>query len=166
MDVIMKRASIRKYLPDPVSEEDIDGMIRAGMAAPSAHNRQPWHFIIITERTLLEAIPNIHPYTRMLLTAPTAIVVCGTHKELEENPFMPQDLAAATQNILLEATDRGLGSCWCGVYPKESLQNALSELLGLPKAVVPFSIIALGKPAETKKTNKPYDSLRIHRNGW
>lgn len=166
MDAIMKRSSIRQYLPDMVCAEDIEGIMRAGMAAPSANNRQPWHFVLITERTLLDAIPNFHPYTRMMLTAPMAILVCGTHKEMEENPFMPQDLSAATENILLEAVDRGLGTCWCGIYPKQTLQDEMTKLLGLPDTVLPFALIALGKPAETKSTSKSYDPLRVHTNGW
>ena len=77
MDTIYKRRSIRKYTSQVVPEKSIMEFIRAGMNAPSAGNQQPWHFVVINERKLLDEIPKVHPYSQMLYQASTAILVCG-----------------------------------------------------------------------------------------
>lgn len=163
-DVIFKRRSIRKYTQEPVSPEDIEYILRAAMAAPSARNLQPWHFIVIEDRELLNKIPDIQPYTKMLYEAPLAIVVCGD-KKVSEN-YWVQDCSAATQNILLAATSRGLGSVWCGIYPRETRYQALMELLDLPEHIIPLNVIAIGHPAEEKPPANRYDKSKVHYNKW
>ena len=166
MNAIFKRRSIRKYTSEPVSEEQIEKILRAGMAAPSAGNQQPWHFIVIDDREILSEIPKCHPYSKMLNEASCAIVVCGDVTLQRFEGYWVQDCSAATQNMLLMATELGLGSVWLGVYPREERVEALKTLLKIPEHVIPLSIISLGYPAEEKEPNNRFDETRVHRNTW
>jgi len=166
LDVILSRRSIRSFENKPLNDAIFEHLFKAAMAAPSAHNQQPWEFIIIDDRKLLDEIPTFHPYSKMLLGAPAAILVCAKKDYIKDEDFWPQDCAAATENTLLAATALNLGSVWLGVYPKKTLMDGLSKTLNLPENVIPFSLIALGYPAKTKEPSNRYDSSRVHRNGW
>jgi nitroreductase len=167
---ILSRRSIRRYKDTPVPEEYIREVLKAGMNAPSAANQQPWEFIIISDRDLLDAIPDIHPYSKMLKEAPLAILVCADidremFKTLSIGYFV-QDCSAATENILIAAYALGLGSVWLGVYPVEERITALRKMLNLPLNIIPFSLIALGFSDEEKEDVLRYDEARIHYNKW
>ncbi|MGA2479498.1 MAG: nitroreductase family protein [Spirochaetia bacterium] len=166
MNVIFERRSIRKYTDEPVPIEKLFDFVKAGMSAPSAGNQQPWHFITITDRSLLQKIPEFHPHSRMLKDAPAAICVCGD-PALEKHPgFWLQDCAAATENILLEITAQGYGGVWIGVYPVEDRISNLRRLLGIPENIVPFCLISLGRPAERKEPKDLFRADRVHLEKW
>ena len=164
LDFIFTRRSIRKYTHKPVTEEEIKTLLEAGMNAPSANNRQPWHFIVVDERERLNAIMDVHPYSKMLTQAPLAIVVCADITRSEH--YWQQDCAAATENILLAARALGLGSVWLGVYPKEDRTEGITQLFNLPKNIRPLCVIAVGHPAEEKGRVDRYDISKIHQNKW
>lgn len=164
LEAILSRRSIRKYTDRPVPEETVKELLKAAMSAPSANNVQPWEFVVITERKLLDAIPEVHPYSKMLKEAPLAIVVCGDSQKQER--YWPQDCAAATQNILVAARALGLGAVWLGVYPRDDRVAGLAKLLGIPGPFVPLCVISIGYPAEEKPPSNRYDEAKIHRNGW
>ena len=168
MKAILNRRSIRRYTDQAIPEELITELLEAGMCAPSAGNERPWHFVVITERNLLNGITEIHSHAQMLKQAPVAIIVCAdaTCDKYPGSSYLVQDCAAATENILLAAQDRGLGTCWLGVYPREDRMKGLTRLLGLPEHVIPVSAIALGFPAEVKSAGSRYDAARVHRNHW
>ena len=166
MDTILSRRSIRRYQNRPVEEALVEYCLRSAMAAPSAHNQQPWAFVVIDDRELLDAIPGFHPYSRMLYEAPMAILVCGDERELKSPDFWPQDCAAAVENILLAACSRGLGSVWMGVYPKEPIMQGFRRLLNMPGYHVPFALVALGYGAEEKGPSERYDPGWVRRNAW
>ncbi|MEJ5308731.1 MAG: nitroreductase family protein [Anaerolineae bacterium] len=163
LEVIFTRRSIRRYTNEAVTEDNIKTLLEAGMNAPSANNSQPWHFIVVDERAKLNAIMEVHPYSRMLAEAPLAIIVCG-------NPaiskFWQQDCAAATQNILLAARALNLGTVWLGVYPDEQRAASVATLFGVPDPIKPMCIIAVGHPAEHKGRVERYDASKVHKNGW
>jgi len=163
---VFLRRSIRKYLPRPVEEEKIEILLRAAMAAPSAHNQQPWAVVVIDDRKILDAIPGFHPYSKMLLTAPLAFLVCGTRDNLKAEMFWEQDCAAAVENVLVEATHQELGSCWMGLHPHEGLKAGMRQLLNIPENLVPFALIALGYSEEEKKPSQRYDPSRVFRNAF
>lgn len=166
MDAILSRRSIRKYTGQPVPDEVIKELLQAAMSAPSAGNEQPWHFIVINERQILDEIPRFHPYSQMLKDAPVAILVCG-NEQLEKYPgFWVQDCSAATENLLIAAHAKGLGAVWLGVHPVEEIVTMMRELLGIPEHVIPLALISLGYPAEQKPRAERYDASRIHRNQW
>jgi nitroreductase len=166
MKEIFERRSIRKYTGEDVPEDLIEQILRAAMAAPSAGNAQPWHYIIVDDRHILNEIPKFHPYSQMLKQASHAIVVCGDQSLEKYKGFWVQDCSAAMQNMLLMAQHLGLGAVWLGVYPVEERVNALKKLLGLPDGVIPLSIMSLGYPAEDKEPADRFNTSRIHKNKW
>lgn len=150
---IMTRTSVRAYQSDPVSEETLQTIVRAGMAAPTARNLQPWKFIAITQPEKLAKLADKLPNARMLKNAPAAIVVCGDLKKAfqtkPEVEFWVQDCSAATENILLAAHGLGLGAVWTGVYPNLDKVAAVRDELGLDASLVPLCVVVLGSPAES-----------------
>jgi len=116
---IFTRRSIRKYTNQTITDEQIELLIKAGMYAPSASNQQPWHFIVINKREILNKIRDVHPYAKMLSEAQLAILVCGDHDLELSKGYWVVDCSAATQNILLAAHGMGLGAVWLGVHPRE-----------------------------------------------
>ncbi len=166
MKEIFERRSIRKYQQKPVTDELLEQLVRAGMAAPTAGNQQEWEFIIIDDRVTLDAITEVHPYSSMLKQASAAIIVCADiDKEIHEG-YWVQDCAAATQNILLLACHLGLGTCWLGVYPRQPRVEGIKRILGLPKNIMPLSAISIGYPAEKKPPSDRFDINKIHKNKW
>lgn len=166
LQAILTRRSIRKYTQQAVSDEVIENLLKAAMSAPSAHNQRPWQFIVIRDRDKLNEIPNFHPYSQMLKSAPLAILVCGDKKALTAPDYWPQDCAAATQNILLAAHASGLGAVWLGVYPDNNRQEKLRKLFALPAHIAPFALISIGYPAEEKPSVNRYDPDRVHYDQW
>jgi nitroreductase len=166
MKSIFNRRSIRKYTSQPVTDSQIQQMLKAAMAAPSAGNEQPWEFVVLRDRTILNAIPKFHPYSLMLYEASVAILVCGDMGREKYSGYWVQDCAAATENMLLAAVELGLGAVWLGVYPTEERVTALRKLLHIPETAVPFSLVSIGYPAEQQNPSDRFDTSRIHYNTW
>jgi nitroreductase len=166
MNIIRRRRSIRQYTDQKVSDEIIKKLLEAAMCAPSAVNQQPWQFIVVTEKDLLKKMSATHVNADMVERAATAILVCGDLSRETHKGYWMIDCAAATENILLEVTEQNLGAVWVGIYPRESRVKYLRELFDLPENIIPFAVVAIGYPAETKEPNERYDSSRIHYNRW
>ena len=166
LGAIFSRRSIRKYTEQPVSDEAVKELLAAAMAAPSAGNEQPWHFVVMDDREILDEIPKFHPYSRMLGEAPMAILVCGDLELQKYEGYWVQDCSAATENLLIAAQAKGLGAVWLGVYPIEERVAGFRKLLGVPDHVIPFALISIGYPAEQKIRADRYDSSRVRRNRW
>ncbi len=151
IETIMTRTSIRSYTDRTVSADTVEMLLRAGMAAPTAVNAQPWHFVVINERAKLDELAGTNRHGDMLRQAPLAIVVCGNMEKAMQGPgqaFWIQDCSAATENILLAAHALGLGAVWTGCYPMEERVAAVSEVLSLPETIVPLCVIVMGYPNE------------------
>ncbi len=151
LDNIATRTSIRDYEARPVEKEKVEKMLRAAMAAPTAMNKQPWHFVVVEQRSVLDSLADANPNAKMLLKAPLAIVVCGDMDKVIEGggrDFWIQDASAATENLLLAAHAMGLGAVWTGAYPSEERSKAISATLSLPDNLVPLNMIVIGYPAE------------------
>ena len=168
LENIHARKSVRQFTDEPVSQEHIETMLKAAMAAPTAVNYQPWRFVVITERARLDAMAEVLPYAKMLKQAPLAIVVCGetTWFEGRENTYWQQDCSAATQNILLAAEALGLGAVWTGVYPNMKLARPLAEFLGLPGTVQPLCCIPIGHHDGTTQPRDKWKPENIHYEKW
>lgn len=168
LENIHSRKSVRQYTSEPVSESDIQTILKAAMAAPSAVNFQPWRFVVVTEREQLDAMVEILPYAKMLRQAPAAIVVCGETLWMggNENPYWQQDCAAATQNLLLAVEALGLGAVWTGVYPNQDLYPKLHNYLNLPSTVQPFCCIPVGHPAGNEQPKDKWKPENIHYGKW
>ena len=172
MDVfaaIATRRSVRIYADDQpeIPAAIMRRILGAAMAAPSAGNQQPWHFIVVTDRETLDAIPRFHPYCKMITSVKTAIVVCGDPQGTKWPAFWPQDCSAATQNILLAARACGLGSVWTGVYPDEERMAGCRQLLGIPEHILPFAVVPLGtaKSSDQEAVDRFNESF-VHRDRW
>ena len=165
-DIILTRRSIRAFFPVKIEEEKIEYLIKAAFAAPSGKNIQPWHFIIITDRKILDEIPKFHPYSKMLYEAPLAICVCGESAKDKFNGYWIQDCSAASENILLAANSIGLGSVWIGVYPRQERIDDLRKLLEIPDGITPLSLLAIGYPNEEKLPSDRYKKEKIHIEKW
>lgn len=165
---ILTRRSIRKYQKNNrISKEDTEALLNMAMHAPSALNTQPWEFIVVDDQNVFNKIMAVHPYCSFLKDASLAIVVCGNLKEQHKDNYWMGDCVAATENLLLGAHARGLGGCWCGIYPTEERMQAFHKLFGLPEYVQPFSLVVVGYPAEEPK--QPHDRFKkakIHTNHW
>ncbi len=163
---LMTRRSIRRFTNQPVSDAEVETLLRAAMAAPSAGNAQPWHFVCIRDRAVLAQLPDIQPHTRMMLAAQAAILVCGDLTLEKHEGFWVQDCSAATMSILLAAHAQGLGAVWCGLYPRTAWSEGVARLLGLPHHVQPLSLVAVGRPAEEKEPSERFKSERVHLDRW
>lgn len=166
IDFLCSRRSIRKYTSEKVSDELVSEILKVGMYAPSANDQRPWHFIVVRDKKILEAITHIHPYSAMLKEASVAIVVCADLDLEKSKGYWVQDCANATQNMLLAAHGLGLGSVWLGIHPRESRSNGIKELFKLGNQIMPFSIIPIGYPAEEKPFPQRFDKQRIHYDKW
>ncbi len=166
LDAIFTRRSVRDFKSDPISEEDLLLLLKAGMQAPSAKNERPWHFVVIDDPEVLHAIPEFHRNAKMLLYAPLAILVCSDRKLENKRATWIQDCAAATENILLAAHAMGLGGVWLGVFPDSDRVFGMQSLLELPKDVRPVSMVAIGYPALKPEPTDRFDESRIHHNKW
>jgi nitroreductase len=162
----MTRRSIRRYTGEQVPDDIVAQLLQAAMSAPSAGNEQPWQFVVVRQRAILEAIPSIHPHSMMLKEAALGIAVCGDLEREVYKGFWVQDCSAATQNMLIAAHGLGLGAVWLGFYPMEDRVAGLKRLLSLPEHVVPLCMVSMGWPAEQKTATLRYLEERVHYDKW
>jgi len=174
---ILTRHSVRKFTEDEVKKEDLLTILKAAMSAPSAANRQPWSFIVVTRRESLDALCEKLPFAKMLSKAGTAIVVCGLPDKSKLlnlalkvmiksslKDFWIQDCSAASENILLAAHALGYGAVWTAVFPTEALVKKLQKILGIPEYVIPLNVIPIGVPV--KKDQSPKDKFKENNIHW
>ncbi|WP_378955119.1 nitroreductase family protein [Pelosinus sp. sgz500959] len=160
-EAIQHRRSIRKYDGKLVEKEKIEKLLRAGMQAPSAANQQPWEFIVVENKETLQKLSNASIYATPIKNAPLGIVVLVKEELLKFPSCWQQDLAAATENILLEAVELGLGAVWLGVAPEEDRMAYIKDLFKLPKGVEAFALLAVGYSSDNKFEDR-FDANRIH----
>ena len=163
---IMTRTSIRQYTNEPISKADIETMLRAGMAAPTAVNKQPWYFVAVTDKTKLAELAGRRGIIKQ---AGVAIVVCGNLDKAMQGPaqaFWIQDCSAATENILLAANALGLGAVWTGCYPMDDRVAEVSKVLKLPETIVPLCVIVIGHPAEQPKPKDKWKPENVSYNEY
>jgi len=163
IDFILRRRSIRRFEETPVENDKINLLLKAAMAAPSAMNRKPWEFIVVTEETKLSRIRKSLLFGRY--KAPVAIVVCGdtgglTLKKVKE--FWVQDCSAATENLLIAAANIGLGAVWLAVHPFRGAVKRISDIVELDSKIVPLCVIYVGYPAEERESRTQYDENKVH----
>ena len=179
LEVIMNRTSIRKFTGEPISKENLETILKAGMAAPTAMNVQPWRFVVVTDKDKISKVFASGPRSGMFTQAGAVIVVCGqtTVKrrpfgqpdapETEvPNMFWYEDCSAAAQNILLAAKALGLGAVWTAGYPAEERVKSIAEKLGIPEGIVPLCIIPIGVPAENPAPKDKWKPENVHWEQW
>ena len=161
MKTIYKRRSIRRYIEKEIAKEDLLKLVKAGMQAPSAHNQKPYEFIIVTKRKTLDKLSETGLYCHMLKYAHAAIVIISEANK-EKTPYWQADCGAVAENILLEATDMKIGSCWIGEYPNKEKTDKVKEILQIPKDYEVFATISLGYTEQEKEPNNNYYEEKIH----
>ena len=169
LEVIHQRKSVRNYTDKKVSEEQLKTLVRAGMAAPTAVNKQPWSFVVVNDREILDKLGNELPYAKMLKGAPAAVIVCGDlSKALEgwEQEFWIQDCSAATENILIAAEAIGLGAVWTAAYPAKDRMKTVTDILSLPKHIIPLNVIPVGYPKGVEKPKDKWKPENLKWNSW
>ena len=165
-EAIKNRRSIRSFTAKTIRNKDINIMLDCAMSAPTARNQQSWRFVVIDNREILNEISLNIEYAKMCSTANKAIIVCSVVESEMQNLYWEQDCSAATQNILLSATDLGIGSVWVAIHPRESKINYISKLLKLPLNIKPLSLVALGYASGQKELINRFDEDKIKYNKW
>jgi len=157
-ECILNRRSIRSYSKEPLSDEALNRILEAARWAPSAVNRQPWEFIVIRDRKLLEAISAHAVYGRFISQAPLAIAVVTN----PASKWHIIDGSGAIQNMALAAWEMGIGTCWIGSLEREEVK----KLLGIPDHLNLLTVLPFGHPAEAGESErKPLDSM-LHFDRW
>lgn len=166
LTAIQTRRSVRRFIMDPVPEEDIETLLAAAMAAPNAGNAQPWRFVVIDDQKLLSQVASHHPYAVMSAEAPLGILVCCDSTVTKHHGFWPQSCSAAMENLLLAAHAMGYGGLWCGIHPTRDREMTMRNICKLPLTIIPFSLALIGKPGHPLALVDRYDPDKIHRNTW
>ncbi len=164
LTAIFARRSVRSFTGAPVSGQDVKALLEAAMAAPSARGLDPWRFVVVTERTSLERMAELHPYAKMLRQAGACIAVCADRTVAPD--FWVQDCSAATENILVGVSMLGLGAVWLGVHPRAEREVGLKEHLGLPDDFGMLCLVAVGVPAERPDPRTRYDEKKVFEESW
>ena len=162
-DVLLKRRSVRKFTEEPVSEEMIEELLHAARSGPSACNKRPWDFYVVTQEEALQKLRSASKFTNF--KAKLVIVVCGNLSRalpMQLATYWIQDCSAATENILLRATDLGLGAVWCGIHPQKRAEKKVTEILGLKDKQIPLNLIFIGHPAEEPESRDQYEEKCVH----
>ena len=162
-EVLLKRRSVRKFTDEPISLEMINELLHAAMSGPSACNKRPWEFYVVTNEDKLKELRSASMFTKM--SAKLAIIVCGNlenalPKQMAE--YWIQDCSAATENILLRVADLGLGAVWCGIYPQQRAQEKVQKILEISEKHIPLNIIFIGHPNENPEARDQYDESKVH----
>lgn len=167
IETIMSRYSVRSYTGEKVSDEAILTLIKAGMAAPSGMNQQPWRFVVVTDPDVMDAMTPWGADTWK--AAGTVIVVCGKTtmgEKNEHNPLWVMDCSAAAENILLAAKALGLGAVWNAAYPFDEMANQVKAALNLPEDIVPLAVIPVGFESGSEQPKDKFDAAKIHYEKW
>ena len=168
IEAIMTRTSVRQYTDEAVTDQEIETLLKAGMAAPSACNLQPWRFVVVTNPVVKKAISEQIKPAGPASKAPVVIVVCGDmdHTFEAAPDYWAEDCSAATENIMLAAHAMGLGTIWMGIYPQKGRYELLKDFLELPDNIKAFGMIAVGHPAEHPATKDKWDADKVHYEKW
>lgn len=164
LELVLGRRSVRAYQDAPVPEAMVETLLRAAMYAPSAHNSQPWEFLVMRDPAKKAAVSALAPYWTPLKSAPLGILVMANLQgyRASSQEFFIQDCAASTQNILLAARAIGLGGVWLGLYPREDRMQKIRAIYAIPEDILPFSLIAVGYPNETPRPHTAYRDEKVH----
>jgi len=156
---ILKRRSIRAYTDLPVTDEQVEALLRAAMAAPSANDVRPWAFVVVRDAERRKALAKIHQWSYMCASAPLVIAVIG---DPEASPHWVEDCSAATENLLLAVAGLDLGAVWVAIYPHADREARVRQLLDIPERFRVLCLVPAGQPAETKPPRTRYEESKVH----
>ncbi|WP_195267602.1 nitroreductase family protein [Eubacterium sp. 1001713B170207_170306_E7] len=162
MNEIFNRASVRVFKDAPVEKEKIEMLLKAAMQAPSAGNQRPWEFIVVEDKKTLEQLSETDPYAKFVAKVPAAIVALGNTNEMRFPEHWEQDMAAACENILLEAVSQELGAVWLGVAPLKERMDHITKVFELPENIRPYAILPFGYAKRPYEVESRYEEDRVH----
>jgi nitroreductase len=162
-ETIFQRKSVRSYTDQPVTVETLTLLVKAGMAAPSGMNRQPWEFLVIQDKEAMAKMAADLPYAKMLREAQAAIIVIGNP---EKSAYWFLDCSAAAQNILLAAESLGLGAVWTAGYPYDERMDVIAKALSIPLPFRPLCVIPIGYPKGPQTPKDKWVESKMHLNKW
>jgi nitroreductase len=166
LEAIMTRRSIRQFTDEPVTDEEVDLILRAAMAAPSAHNGRPWRFVVVRDREVLARLAKATLFAGPVADAPVGIVVLAERRVSAYAGFWVIDCAAAIENALVAARAIGLGSVWIGVHPIRPFGAAVRRVVEAPRDLHVHSMIAIGRPAKERTAQDRFEAEWVHRDRW
>ena len=176
LEVILTRRSVRSFTGEAVPRDSLMKILKAGMAAPSARNIQPWAFVAVTERGLLDSLCERLPYAKMLDKAGAAVIVCGIpgkdmvhggeYKDAIGGKYWVMDCSAAAENILLACHAMGFGAVWTAAYPNEDRIDTVRDIIGVPEDVIPLAVIPIGVPKDKGKVTDKFKEENIRWERW
>jgi len=167
MEAIFNRRSIRKYQDKPVEKEKIEKLLKAIMQAPSAVNQQPWEVIVVENKETLKSLSEMSPYSKMVADSPVAFVLVANSDNFKVPSAWQQDMGAATENLLLEAVELGLGGVWLGTAVSEENMNFVRKIFDLPENILPFSVVPVGYPdGQNHNFVDRFNKDKVHYEGW
>ncbi|MGE5364117.1 MAG: nitroreductase family protein [Bacteroidota bacterium] len=166
--IIFQRKSVRNFTGGEVSDEQLQMLLKAAMAAPSAVNQQPWEFVVVRDRHILDCLADELPYAKMLYKASAAVIVCGNPEKahLKLTEYAVIDATLASQNMLLAAESLGLGAIWTAAYPYDDRIAIVRKYTGIPKNIIPLNVIPVGIPVGVDKPKEKFDQSKIHHGKW
>ena len=172
---LLTRRSVRQFdTSKKVSKQDIEEILKAACYAPSAHNKQPWEFLVLEDLSIMDKVREFQPWTSFAKNASCVVIVCGNtdvaFHSRENEPYWnisDVDCSLATQNLLLACHSKGLGACFCGAAPIVSIVDGLRKLFNLPENIRPVAIVPIGYPLETpKQPENRYQTSKVHWGKW
>ncbi len=169
IDALMTRRSVRAYTDAPVTDAQVDTILKAAMQAPSAYNEQPWEFIVVRNKETLGKIADINKYALAARTAPMGILTCinaDLIKHPDQKEYAIMDVSNATMSILLAAHGLGLSTVWTGIYPNAELVPPMKKLFNLPENITPMAFVVIGHAKHAPKHKDHYKPERIRQETW
>jgi len=166
INAIHTRRSVRRFTDAEVSEHQVERLLRAAMAAPSAMNQQPWRFVVVRDAEMRAKLAEISPYAGPVARANLAIAVLAHPTSEKAGDRWAMDCAAATENLLLAAHASGLGTCWIGVHPEPDREAAVADLLGVPSDMRVLCLVAVGVPEGAGADVDRYNPEFVHAERW
>ena len=168
LTVIQNRKSVRNFTGESVSKDDLNLILKAGMCAPTAVNKQPWNFVVVTDRATLDLLAEKLPSSKMLSKAGAAIIICAipekAHGGLVEYAVI--DCSLAGENILLAVESLGLGGIWTACYPNEDRMKTVRTILGIPDNIIPLNVMPIGHPTGEDKPKDKFNPENIRWEKW
>ncbi len=162
MDAIFKRVSVRNFQDKSVEDEKIMRILKAAMQSPSAGNQQPWEFYVVKDKSKIQELSKVSKFSGCAENAPVVLVPCAKKNGVKFPELVEIDNAIATENILLETVEQGLGAVWLAVAPFEDRIEKARKALSVPEDLIPFALVPLGYAAKGQSQQNRFDKKKIH----
>ena len=163
LETMLARRSIRRYTDQPLTQEQIEQLLDAAMAAPSGNAVRPWHFVLVQDAERRKRLSRVHRWANMCAQAPLVLAVCA---QSDDMTFWVDDCSAATENLLLMAQAMGLGGVWIGIRQTPEYERAVREIVGAPESARVLCLLAIGYPAEKLPAYGAHNEAQAHWETW